>query len=233
MGRQAEVVSGLNSSDSRSAFCNCRSRKSSNRHGVLFRGHLKGITCCSLAGIVLCEQQDADPSSLSLSQSYADVPVTDDGVDTLSFLLASEGLVKLFGACPPHYFYSATQRRKKKLSHVTIQNVPLARGHWRVRLCVSRSVRLSGFWRRPKGPYGQHRGETFLSPFLSCCVVPLALVFSLPHLFYFSRSDSTRLSISSVPHSPSPLWLRCRAVFLGPRCSAPSVHLSPRWRACS
>lgn len=30
-------------------------------------------------------------------QSFADVTITDDGVDTLTFLAASEGLVGLFG----------------------------------------------------------------------------------------------------------------------------------------
>lgn len=32
------------------------------------------------------------------SQSFVDVPVTEDGIDTASFLDASEGLVKMFGA---------------------------------------------------------------------------------------------------------------------------------------
>jgi hypothetical protein len=33
-------------------------------------------------------------------QSFADVPITDAGVDTLAFLSASQGVVGLFGVCP-------------------------------------------------------------------------------------------------------------------------------------
>ena len=34
-------------------------------------------------------------------QSFADVPVTDAGVDTVQFLQAAEGVVGLFGALAP------------------------------------------------------------------------------------------------------------------------------------
>jgi hypothetical protein len=71
-------------------------------------------------------------------QSFADVPVTSDGVETATFLDASDGLVNMFG------------EHRNKSTGPTPTPTPPERSpwHWRVFLCPSRSA-------------SQHRGAPF------------------------------------------------------------------------
>lgn len=56
--------------------------------------HLDGTALRNCQGILHHSNQTQISSAL---QSFADVPITDDGVDTVTFLEASDGLVQMFG----------------------------------------------------------------------------------------------------------------------------------------
>ena len=52
------------------------------------------------------------PDKPHSTQSFADVPITDAGVDTLAFLEAAQGLVGLFGMHPMERFLLRPRHRK-------------------------------------------------------------------------------------------------------------------------
>ena len=67
-------------------------------NGTSVRDH-QGAFESFAAIVVSCQSQ-----SLGNKQSFEDVPITADGVETVSFLDAAEGLVSLFGMWIDHLF---------------------------------------------------------------------------------------------------------------------------------
>lgn len=72
------------------------SSSSPSSHVYLLRDRVQGAPCSLSAPGTASPARS--PSRRARSQSFVDVPVSADGVDTLQFLEATEGLIKMFGA---------------------------------------------------------------------------------------------------------------------------------------
>lgn len=80
---------------------------------------------------------EASRTSLNLAQSFADVAVTEDGIDTKEFLEASDGLVQMFGGFFLSFFDASAAVARVQAHTLRPDWPPFKRIH-----------------RRPEGPVG-------------------------------------------------------------------------------
>lgn len=84
------------------------------------------------------------PSSHGFWQSFADVPFTSDGVETRSFLEASDGLVQLFGES--FYMFIALVLRTEELCASYIINHGSDAVPYHLWVSLRKKSRFTRFW---------------------------------------------------------------------------------------